>query len=47
MLATLKADYLAVKAYITANYKQVGVAALLGKYSSALLAAVAALVHAL
>ena len=47
MLATLKADLQAVKAYVVAHYKQVGVAALFGKYSSALLAAVAALVHAL
>lgn len=47
MLATLKADLALVEAYVVANYKQVGAAALLGKYSSALLAAVVALVHAL
>lgn len=47
MLAKLKADAQAVVAYVTAHYKQLGVAALVGKYSAALVAAVAALVKAL
>jgi hypothetical protein len=47
MLATLKADWAAAVAYVTAHYKQLGVAALVGKYSAALVAAVTALVKAL
>jgi hypothetical protein len=47
MLATLKADLAAVEAYVVAHYKQLGVAVLVGKFSSAIVAAVLALVHAL
>jgi hypothetical protein len=47
MLAGLKADLLAAKAYVVAHYKQLGVAAVVGKYSSAIVAAVVALVKAL
>jgi hypothetical protein len=47
MLATLKADMAAVEAYVVSHYKQLVVAALVGKFSSAIVAAVLALVHAL
>ena len=47
MLAALKADLVAAKNYVLAHYKQLGVAAVVGKYSSALVAAVLALVKAL
>ena len=47
MLAKLKADLAAAKAYVLAHYKQLGVAAVVGKYSAALVAAVTALVKAL
>jgi hypothetical protein len=47
MLAKLKADAVAVKNYVVANYKQLGVAAVAGKFSTPLVAAVAALVKAL
>jgi hypothetical protein len=45
MLATLKADLAAVEAYVVAHYKQLGVAALVGKFSAAIVAAATALVH--
>jgi hypothetical protein len=47
MLATLKADLAAVEAYVVSHYKQLGVAVLVGKFSSAIVAAVVALVHGL
>lgn len=47
MLATLKADFAAVKAYVLAHYKQLAVAALVGKYWALVVAAVSAVVHAL
>jgi hypothetical protein len=47
MLAVLKADLVAAEAYVVSHYKQLGVAVLVGKFSSAIVAAVVALVHAL
>jgi hypothetical protein len=47
MLAALKADLAAAKAYLVTHYKQLALAAVLGKFSSAIVAAVVALVHAL
>jgi hypothetical protein len=47
MLAKLKADLVAVKDYVVVHYKQLGLAALLGKYAAAVVAAVSALVHSL
>ena len=44
MLAKLKADWAAVEAYVVEHYKQLGVAALVGKYSAAVVAVVTALV---
>ena len=47
MLASLKADLLAAKAYLELHYKQLAIAAVLGKFSSAILALVLAAVKAL
>jgi hypothetical protein len=47
MFASLKADLTAAWAYVLAHYKQLGVAALLGKYSAVIVAAVTAFVKAL
>jgi hypothetical protein len=47
MLAALKAKLLAVKAYVVVHYKQLAVAAAVGKFGSAVVAALTALVHAL
>jgi hypothetical protein len=44
VLAKLKADLTTVKAYVVEHYKQLGVAALVGKYSAVVVAAVTALV---
>lgn len=48
MLAKLKADYEAAKAYLVTHYKQLLAAGLAGKFSSALVSAggaIVALVH--
>jgi hypothetical protein len=50
MLAKLKADFLAVKAYVVEHYKQLVAAVVAGKFSAALVAGalhVVALVKAL
>lgn len=47
MLATLKADFSAAKAYVVAHYKQLVAALAIGKYSGAIVSAVAAFVHGL
>jgi len=46
-MSTFLADLSAVKTYVAANYKQLAVAAVAGKFSSALVAAAVALVKAL
>lgn len=47
MLAKLKADFLAAKDYVVTHYKQLALAAVLGKFSSGLVALVLAAVKAL
>jgi hypothetical protein len=47
MLAKLKADAVAVKNYVVANYKQLGAAVLVGKFGTTLVVAAVALVKAL
>lgn len=47
MFAKLKADVVAAKDYVVVHYKQLAVAALLGKFYSVVVAAVVAVVHAL
>lgn len=47
MFATLKADLKLVEVYVIANYKQLLGAAVVGKFSSTILAVLAALVHSL
>jgi hypothetical protein len=47
MLAKLKADLVAAKAYVVVHYKQLVAALVAGKYSGAVISAVVALYHAL